>query len=132
MKGQAILITTAFVALLVLLTVYLVFQQGSLRANVAIREPIHYKIMYIIESRTNWTAEELAEKIIKETYCSAVEVNITIINLSNNNVILTDYVSPGSDDLDLSSHSLVAVDYTQVLVDNRMIIYHVKAYRLIG
>ncbi len=132
MRGQAILITTAFVALLVLLTVYLVFQQGSLRASVAIREPIHYKIMYIIDSRTNWTAQELAEKIIKETYCSAVEVNITIIDLLTNNIISNESIKTDLSGLDQSKYTLIIVDYTRVLYNNWIIIYHIKAYRLIG
>jgi len=132
MRGQAILIATAFVALLVLLTVYLVFQQGSLRASVAIREPIHYKIMYIIDSRTNWTAQELAEKIIKETYCSAVEVNITIIDLLTNNIISNESIKTDLSGLDPSKYTLIIVDYTRVLYNNWIIIYHIKAYRLIG
>ena len=132
MRGQAILIATAFVALLVLLTVYLVFQQGSLRASVAIREPIHYKIMYIIDSRTNWTAKELAEKIIKETYCSAVEINITIIDLLTNNTVYNENIKTDLNRLDSLRYTLVTVDYTRVLYSNQIIIYHVKAYRLIG
>lgn len=132
MRGQAILIATAFIALLTFLAVYLVFQQGSLRASIAIREPIHYRIMYIIDSRINWTAEELAEVIIKETYCSAVEVNITVVNLLTNRVLMIDNVESGTSKLDPLEYALVLVDYTRVLHDNRMIIYNVKAYRLTG
>jgi len=131
MRGQAILIMTAFVALLVLLTIFLVFQQGSLRANVAIREPVYYKIMYIIDSRLKWNASELAEEIIKETYCSAIEVNITIFNLTDNSLVSTDYVSSNLDNIG-TDYSLISVDYTRVTYNNTLIIYHIKTYKPIG
>lgn len=93
MKSQAIVISAYLASILMILLViiyYINIFPYSTTINIRTR---NYDVYSIIYSKVSWTARELAYTIIDELEASYVVVNITIINITNCQVISTDYYS---------------------------------------
>lgn len=102
MKSQAVMVSAFLASLLVILLVvfyYINIFPYSTTINIRMR---NYDVYSIVLTKVAWSARELAYTLQNTLIADEVIVNITVINITENYIVKTDYYAIISQDVNVT------------------------------